>query len=220
MKKNTIIFFATILLMQCAPARYVKPLKKNEQAACFTFGGPVIQFAGAAVPIPFTTIGYARGLSDKITAYSNLHFTSLLFSNMQIDLGASMRLYEKEKKFGLSLSPALQMANSLKAGQSFRIWPSCDLNYYYHPKDKASYWYSGLNAWFDLTSTRAHGEAQNTHMIPNMHTGYMVIKDKWQHQFQLSYYGIGMSNLPNVVSYMGLGQQGSFGFHYALIRKF
>ena len=30
----------------------------------------------------------------------NLHFTSLLFNNMQIDLGASMSLYEKEKKFG------------------------------------------------------------------------------------------------------------------------
>ena len=220
MKKILLIAASSLLLLHCAPARYVKPLKKNEQAACFTFGGPVIQFAGAAVPIPFTTIGYARGISDKVTGYANLHFTSLLFSNLQFDLGTSFRLFEKEKKYGFSISPALQIANSMKAGNTFRIWPSSDLNFYYHPKEKQSYYYGGLNAWFELSGTRAHNEAQNTHVIPNLHTGYVVVKDKWQHQFQISYFGIGLSNLPNIVSYVSIGQQGTFGFHYALIRKF
>ncbi|MEI6019726.1 MAG: hypothetical protein WCR21_01220 [Bacteroidota bacterium] len=220
MKKNIAILLSAILLLHCAPARYVKPLKKNEQVACFTFGGPIIQFAGAAIPIPFTTIGYARGLNDKVTGYANLHSTSLLFSNLQIDLGTSIALFQKENKYGFSASPALQIATSLKAKNSFRIWPSTDLNFYYHPKEKASYWYTGLNAWFDLTSTKAHQEPQSTHIIPNMHGGYVVIKDKWQHQFQLSYFGLGMANLPNVVSYVGIAQKGSLGFHYALIRKF
>lgn len=220
MKRNLAILFIGLFLMQCAPARYVKPLKKNEQVACFTFGGPIIQFAGAAIPIPFTTIGYGRGLTDKVTGYANLHSTSLLFSNLQFDLGTSIALYQKEKKYGFSASPALQIATSLKAKNSFRLWPSADLNFYYHPKKKESYCYAGLNAWFDLTSTKSHQEPQTTHVLPNMHGGYVLMKDKWQHQFQLSYYGIGIANLPNVPSYVGVAQKGSLGFHYALIRKF
>jgi hypothetical protein len=219
-KRIGIIAFVALLLIKCAPARYVKPLKKNEQVVSLTFGGPVIQFAGAPIPIPFTTLGYAYGLNDKITTYAHLHTTSLLFGNVQLDAGATIGLYEKEKKYGFSVSPALQIATSLNAKKSFRIWPSSDFNFYYHPKQKESYLYSGLNTWFELSSKKAHQEAQNTHVIPNIHAGYVIIKNKWNHQFQLSYLGIGISNLPNVASYVGIAQKGSFGFHYALIRKF
>lgn len=210
----------TLLLIQCAPARYVKPLKSKEQVVSFTFGGPIIQFAGAPIPIPFTTFGYAYGMSDKITTYANIHTTSLLFGNIQLDAGSTIGIYEKEKKYGFSFSPTLQMAASLNTKNSFRIWPSADFNFYYHPKQKESYLYSGLNSWFELSSKKAHREVQNTHVIPNIHAGYVIIKSKWNHQFQMSYLGIGLSNLPNVVSYVGMAQKGSFGFHYALIRKF
>lgn len=220
MKHILLLFSCALLLSQCAPARYVKPLNKDVQVATLTFGGPVIQFAGAAIPIPFTTGGYARGFSDKVTGYANLHITSLMFNNLQFDLGTTMKIYEKENKYGFSWSPALQVANSFKVGKSFRLWPSSDLNFYYHPKSKKSYLYSGLNAWFDLTETKAHQEPQATHVIPNLHSGYVVMKEKWQHQFQLSYYGIGIPNLPNVASYVGISHKGAFGFHYALIRTF
>jgi len=209
-----------MLLIKCAPARYVKPLKKNEQVVSFSFGGPLINFAGAPIPIPYTTLGYAYGIHKKVTAYSHLHTTGLLFSNAQFDLGATISLYEKEKKYGFSISPALQLATSLKAKNSFRIWPSSDLNFYYHLKEKDSYFYSGLNTWFELSTKKAHQEPQNTFLVPNIHGGYVFIKDKWSHQFQLSYLGLGINNLPNVVSYIGIAGKGAIGIHYALIRKF
>ncbi len=218
-KKVVIITFTALLLFKCAPSRYVKPLKKNEQVVSLSFGGPIINFAGAPIPIPYTTLGYAYGLHKKVTVYSHLHTTSLLFSNAQIDLGATVLLYEKEKKYGFSISPALQLATSLKAKNSFKTWPSCDLNFYYHYKERESYFYSGLNAWFDLFSKKAHNELQNTQVIPNIHCGYVFMKNKWNHQFQLSYMGMGINNLPNVVSYIGISAKGALGFHYGLIRK-
>lgn len=219
-KTGVIIVLVVFMLTKCAPSRYVKPLKKNEQVVSFTLGGPIIQFAGAPIPIPFTTLGYAYGLNDKVSIYSHLNTTSLLFGNLQFDAGTTIGLYEKEKIFGFSMAPALQLVTSLKAQNSFRIFPNCDLNFYYHPKQKESYLYSGLNTWFDLSSEKAHHEPQKTHIIPNLHLGYVIIFNKWNHQFQLAYLGIGIANLPNVVTYIGIKNKGSFGFHYGLTRKF
>lgn len=219
-KKAAYLLLAISVITSCAPARYVKPLKKNEQVASLSFGGPLILFAGAAIPIPFTTLGYAYGLTDKVTAYSHLHTTSLLFSNLQVDLGTTIGLYEKANQYGFSVSPALQIATSLKAKNSFRIWPSTDLNFYFHPKEKQSYFYSGVNAWFDFSAKKAHNEIQNTNVLPNLQCGYVIVKNKYNHQFQLSYLGLGTPNLPNVPSFVGLAHQGSLGVFYSLIRKF
>jgi hypothetical protein len=176
-------------------------------------------FSGAPIPVPYTTLGYAYGISNSTTGYAHLHTTSLLFSNLQLDLGSTIKIFEKENKFGFSCSPALQVATSLKAKNSFRLWPSTDLNFYFHPKDKSSYFYSGLNTWYDLSSKKAHNENQNAHVFPNLQLGYVIVKQKYLHQFQISYLGLGTNNLPNVVSFVGIANKGSLGFHYSFIRK-
>lgn len=222
---KTIIKFLTIILFilffeNCAPSRFVKTLAKKQQAASFSFGGPIIKFAGAPIPIPFTTLAYGYGVTDKITAYGSLHTTSLLFGNLQSDIGATIKLFEKENKFGISASPALQVAYNIRNQTGFRIWPSADVNTYFHFNEKPSYIYAGVNSWFEFSKYKAHEQPQRRHAIPNLHLGYSIVKTKWQHQFELSYLGIGIPNLPGVVDYIGISGKGTLGFYYSLIRKF
>ena len=221
-KKITLLFVVVSLLIfqNCAPSRYVKPLEKKQSVVAFSFGGPLIKFRGAPIPIPFTTFGYAYGCTDKITTYGNLHTTSLLFGNLQSDLGATFKLYEKENQFGFSTSPALQIAYNVRNQTGFRTWPSIDVNSYYHLNKKPSYLYVGINSWIELSSTKAHDEPQTRHAIPNLHIGYSVVKTKWQHQFELKYLGLGIANTPGVVDYVGVSGKGTFGIYYSLIRKF
>jgi hypothetical protein len=218
--KSLILIVIFSMLQSCAPSRYVKPLAKSQQAASFSIGGPLIRFAGAPIPIPFTTLGYAYGLTENITANGNLHVTSLLFANAQADLATTFGLYKKENKFGFSASPALQIAYNLRNTTGLRVWPSLDLNAYFHLCEKPSYLYAGLNSWFELANIKAHQETQKRHIIPNLQVGYVVVKTKWQHQFECKYLGIGIPNLPGVVDYIGAAGKGSFGIYYTLIRTF
>ena len=213
------LFFLCILY-NCAPSRYVKPLEKKQRVAGFSFGGPLIKFSGAPIPLPFSTLGYGYGVSGNTTVYGNLHTTSLLFGNLQGDLGATLNLYKKENKFGLTTSPALQLAYNIRNKTGFRVWPSADLNAYFHLTQKPSYMYAGMNAWFEFSKVRAHDEPQPRHAIPNLQLGYVIVKTKWQHQFECKYLGIGIPNLPGVVDYIGISGKGSLGIYYSLIRKF
>lgn len=207
-------------LQACVPSRYVKPLAKNQKAIAFSFGGPLIKFSGAPIPIPFTTLGYAHGITDNITAFGNLHSTSLLFGNAHADVGATFNLYKKENKFGITASPALQLAYNVRNTSGARFWPTTDLNAYFHFSEKPSYVYAGMNAWFELSKLKAHGQIQQRHVIPNLHIGYTLVNIKWQHQFEIKYLGIGIPNLPGVVDYIGISHKGSFGVYYSLVRKF
>lgn len=211
---------ALLILWNCAPSRYVKPLAKNQSAASFSFGGPLIKFSGAPIPIPFSTLGYGYGITTQVTAYGNLHSTSLLFGNLQLDAGATVQLYKKENKFGLTASPALQLAYNVRNKTGFRIWPSADVNTYFHFNQKPSYLYAGTNSWFELSGLKAHNEIQQRRVLPNIQLGYVIVKTKWQHQFECKYLGIGIPNLPGVVDYIGISGKGSLGIYYSLIRKF
>lgn len=222
---NTVIKFLSVILLvnlfqNCAPSRFVKPLAKKQHAASFSFGGPIIKFSGAPIPIPFTTLAYGYGATNNITAYGSLHTTSLLFGNLQSDLGTTIKIFEKENKFGISASPAIQIAYNLRNTTGLRLWPTADINTYYHFNEKPSYLYGGANAWFEFSKYKAHEQKQERHVIPNLHLGYMIVKTKWQHQFEFSYLGIGIPNTPGVVEYIGISNKGALGFYYSLIRKF
>ncbi len=79
-------------VFSCAPTRNVKPLQKNEQQVTGSFGGPIIQFGGLWIPIPYTSVAYSRGLSNELTAYAALHTTAALFGDLQIEAGSSFCL--------------------------------------------------------------------------------------------------------------------------------
>ena len=216
-----ILFLLVVYSFQnCAPSRFIKPLAKKQQAASFSFGGPLIKFAGTPIPIPFTTLAYAYGLTNNATVFGSLHTTSLLFGNLQTDVGTTFKIIEKETKFGISATPALQIAYNMRNTAGFKLWSTLDANAYFHLKQKPSYIYLGMNSWVEFAKYKAHEQPQQRHVIPNLHAGYQLVKSKWQHQFELSYLGIGIPNKPGVVDYIGISGKGTLGFYYSLIRKF
>jgi hypothetical protein len=215
--KWVVVAVSISIFASCAPSRFVKPLQKKEQAVSFSLGGPVIKYSGAPVPMPFTTLAYGRGLTEKITCFGSLHTTSLLFGNLQSDIGSTFLLVEKPGRRGLSATPALQVAYNMGTKNSFRIWPSTDLNGWIHLKESPSYVYGGVDAWFEPSGRRAHDQPQSRHVIPNIHTGIVLAGTKWNHQLQVSYLGAGIPNLPGVVDYVGIGGKGTVGFHYSIL---
>ena len=107
MKLLKLIFFL-VFLYSCAPSRFVKPLKKNEKALNLSLGGELIRFGNAVIPVPFTSIVYGQGITDKTTVFGSIHTTSALFGNFQTDVGVVQQLYKNDSlKIGITISPAL-----------------------------------------------------------------------------------------------------------------
>ena len=79
----------------CAPCCSVKPLEKGKYAAGINLGGPLFDFSGMTIPIPFSSIGGGYGLTKNTTIYSNLHTTSLLFKVYMIDAGIKQSIITK-----------------------------------------------------------------------------------------------------------------------------
>jgi hypothetical protein len=118
------------LLWSCAPARFVEPLQKGQQVITGHFGGPVAKVPGiGAIPIPFTSIGYGRGLSNSTTLMGSIQTTSLVFGVGQFELGASQKLWSTDR-MGLSGQLNTNILIDFYTGAN-RIWPQLDANYYF-----------------------------------------------------------------------------------------
>lgn len=204
----------------CSSSRFVKPLNAKQRAIQADMGGPLIRFAGAAIPIPFSTLAYGYGVTGNVSAYGSLHTTSLLFGNLQHDIGICANLWKAPKNWAISTSPALQIAYNLRNQTGFRIWPSLDLNLRYEQNNGKGFWYAGVMSWSELSAKKAHGQVQQRHAMPNLHLGYTVTRTLNRHQFELKYLGVGVPSKPGVVDYIGIRQKGSFGIYYTLTRTF
>ena len=55
------------MISNCAPTRFVTPLKKGEWAGGINIGGPLINFAGATIPVPFSSLYAGFGHTDRTT---------------------------------------------------------------------------------------------------------------------------------------------------------
>lgn len=222
-KKLIPLSFLVIVLaafQNCTPSRFVKPLAKNENVISANIGGPLIKFGNATIPIPFTSINYGRGITDKTTAFGSIHTTALLFGNIQTDIGICQSLYKNDSlKFGISINPAFNLVFD-KWQKNFRAWPQLDINAYKHIlKDKA-FVYVGLTNWFELSSVRAHREPQTQRVLINPHMGITYTTKKWSYSIETKFLQMNRNNTPNIVDYIGINQKGAIGIYLNFARKF
>ncbi|MFN3917927.1 MAG: hypothetical protein ACK4K0_09295 [Flavobacteriales bacterium] len=215
----------TLLLNSCAPSRFVKPLEKGEQAVNFSFGGPLIEFSGAVIPIPYTGLTYANGMGEKTTIFASLHTTALLFGNFQTDIGVLHELIKPDSvsffKSGLSVKPVVNIIAD-KWERNFRLWPQLDVNtYQYFGKNKNHLVYVGLSNWFETNYNKAHGQRQEVKWLINPQAGVMLCKTLWSHQIELKYLVPNEPNNNKIVAYFNpLAEKGAFGLFYSITRKF
>ena len=227
-----IFLLILIGLASCAPARFVEPLKKGQQVITGNFGGPVAKIPGIGnIPIPYTAIGYGRGLTDKTTIFGNLHTTSLLFGIGQTDLGVSQSIW-KNDKMGVSAQGSMNILVDFYTGAN-RFWPQVDANYYFkygkHSKPVQldamckieskhyNFFYAGLSNWFDPYKTESQGRPNAQFWIPSVQLGHQWIRPKWSYQAELKMLAPNQSNQNIVVNYPSmLNNRGALGLYFGI----
>ncbi|MCK6612020.1 MAG: hypothetical protein L6Q78_13380 [Bacteroidia bacterium] len=214
-----VLILGLILLQACAPTRVVKPLQKGEQQVSVHLGGPLLKFGGAPIPMPLSSVAYARGINDKITAFGSLHTTALLFGVIQTDIGICRELYSHPAGFGISVNPVLNIAVDTWEGNK-KLWPELSLNAYQSLYQKKLLLYAGSSTWFELASKRAHGETQPNRALFHAQLGLQYQRKKFSYTLEGKYLGMGLPTQPNVVDYIGLQNKGALGIYLGLTRRF
>jgi len=81
------------LWLACAPTRALAPLEAHQAAVTASLGGPIVEFAGAPIPLPITSVGVIYGLDGKTNLHAAVYPTNLaLFGVFGFDVGASREL--------------------------------------------------------------------------------------------------------------------------------
>jgi hypothetical protein len=211
---------AAALLHSCSPVTMVKPLAKKEIAATATLGGPAIGFAGAVVPVPFTSIGVAYGATDKSTVTARVHTTSALFGVGHIDLGVLRQLRAQEGNMpGISVMAQGSFMFD-KWQHAFRFYPQIDLNAWWDVGTKGNYVYTGAGSWFETRNQGTGGRTQSTHVIPAWNLGFSREREKWSTRFEVKYLAPFTSNQSLTVDYKAPGNSGAIGVYVGFMRKF
>lgn len=149
-----IILLASLILLVigCAPSRFVEPLEKDQWSVGGSVGGPFVEFGNAAIPAPLSSLEAGYGLDSNLTLFTGLHTTSFLFGTGHIDLGATYRvLQQKGYRPNVSISGTAQFAFS-PSTRSFNFWPMIDANAYWNYGERRNYFYVGFNNIFILKS--------------------------------------------------------------------
>jgi hypothetical protein len=213
------------LLWSCAPARFVEPLQKGQQVITGHFGGPVAKVPGiGAIPIPFTSIGYGKGLTNQTTVMGSIQTTSLAFGVGQFELGASQKLWSTDR-MGLSGQLNTNILIDFYTGAN-RIWPQLDANYYFKYGLKSNrigeqrnynFMYAGISNWFDFYRVESQGRPNEQLWIPSLQFGHQWIRPKWSYQAEVKILAPLESNENIVVPYPSLLQnRGALGLYFGI----
>lgn len=213
-----LVLFA-LLMQSCAPTRLVKPLAKGEQAVGANIGGPLINFGGAPIFIPYTSAFYAKGLTDKTSAFGSVHLTALSFGVFQTDIGVCQQImYNPNLRFGVSVNPALNFAIDRWEWKA-KLWPQLDINVHKGWGEHRLF-YAGICNWIEPSKTRAHNEPQEKFWFASPQLGFQYTPKNWTYGIETKWVGMGIPNQPNVVDYIGPNHKGAIGVYFQFVRRF
>ena len=199
------------LIGSCTASRFVEPLDKGEITAGFNFGGPAIGFGGLTIPIPMLDAEVGYGLDTNLTVFGGINATSLYFNNIHVSGGATYQFLEQDRFIpNLSVSPSFQFVFGMSENKA-SFWPVLDLNAYWNYGERRNYFYTGINNYFELTSTMALEQDQAHHWLFSPQIGHVVKgkKGNWQFTTEFKFLGINLDNSTAFIPYKSL--TGSYG---------
>jgi hypothetical protein len=222
----------------CAPSRHVKPLEKGQQALGASYGGGLVKVPGVgAMPTPFMSLSYSRGITEKATVFGSYHTTAAIFGTFQTDIGAVYELYKNEEaKYGVSVTPVANIMVD-RWEKQWKFYPQLDANFYwtYSEKTKATseahdggsdklmkrFLYAGVTNWFELANTRVHDEPQPYRWIFNPHIGHTFERPRMNYQFEFKWLAPNIDNAGLAVDYVSpFGTKGALGVFFHAAYKF
>lgn len=184
-------------------------------------GGPMIEFAGAPIPLPLTSIEVGYGLDSNLTVHGGWHTTAAFFGNAQIDAGITYQFLEQKKYIpNVSVAPSFNFIYSFE-DKSARLWPILDLNAFWNYGKRRNYFYVGFNNYFELKQTMANDQDQRQHWIFSPQIGHIIKgkKSPWQLSLELKFLAPYMDNSKSFVPFKSvLGKWGSTGFYIGFRR--
>ena len=220
--KKIIYIISILLLISCASSRFVEPLEKGKQVVALDAGGPTIGFGGAVIPIPLSSVVYGYGIDSNLTAFGSLHLTSLLFSNLQTDIGATYRFYKSTNPYIPSISSSIN-GNAIWDidDTKFKFWPQLDINAYWNFGKRNHYAYLGIQNWWELANTRSQDRPQLDRWLVNPQLGVVFKSNNWFYSFETKFLAPSHENVNLFVPYFSLlGDKGAQGIYFGIGRKF
>lgn len=220
MKYFSLFLPLALFVFACAPSRFVRPLPKGQHAISVSAGGPLVELGNLVMPIPFSSVTYGYGYTNKTTFFAGLHSTALLFGVVQTDLGLVYQL--SEQKLGIpafTVTPVMNLALDTWEGH-FKAWPEVDANAFWHYNHNRNFLYAGIGNWFELAGRRAHEQRQKVHWVYYPQVGHTFTRDKWNYTLELKYIAPGRSNDNLVAEYKGIAGRGAIGTYLSITRKF
>jgi hypothetical protein len=223
LKRNDIAIIPVafiFMICSCSPVTLVRPLEKGKWVATGHLGGPLIGFGKATIPIPFTSIGAAYGLTDKTTAMVKLHTTSALYGVFNLEAGI-VHGWRDSDRFLPGVSTNVQGSFLIDRWKGHaRFYPTLDLNLWWKMRERGDFLYAGIGNWFELKSNKAFDEPQTRHWIPSYHLGYTMVKTKWNVGIETKFIAPLMSHEKLVVEYKTPLNTGALGVYLSFTKKF
>ena len=214
------IFALFAVLFSCAPTRYVRPLPKGEVAIGGAFGGPMINFGGLLIPIPFSSVQAGYGIDSTLTAFAGAGITSALFGVVQSDLGITKSILKPGgAKPGLSITPVANFNVDVYEG-NFTFYPQVDVNAWWeYSKKRPDFVYVGLSNWFELQGKRAHNEPQPQRWVPSVQVGHTWSARRFDWTVETKYIAPFNVNTETVVNYANPIPRGGIGMYFTITRR-
>lgn len=221
-KKNISYYLLafSLLISSCASTRIVQPLTKGEKEIGISLGGPIIGFSDVLLPVPMTSIYYAKGITDSLSVFGGLNGTSLLFGTGHVDLGACYQILKQNKlKPGISVSPVANLMLD-KWDWNFRFYPQADAHLYWNYRQEKGLLYVGMSNWFELKSKTTYQMKQDKHWLPTIQLGTRYQREKVEWTIESRYIAPNYPNKYSVVEWKGIGEKGVFGLYFGVNKKF
>jgi hypothetical protein len=198
----------------------VKPLAKKQQAVNLSFGGSLIKYGTATIPMPFLTANYGYGIDSTLTGFASLNITSALFGNAQIELGATKQLLKQNKYIpALSITPVINIIYKNKNAR--KLYPQLAINAFWEYGKHKNIVYVGFDNWFELASKRQYEVKQQNHWTLMPTIGHSFNNKKWNFNIEAKVIAPNESNEKLVVDYVTpFKTHGAFGVYVGCTRKF
>lgn len=217
--RSSLFCVVAFCFVHCSNSRIVQPLAKGQHQVSAHFGGPVIKFAGAPVPLPLTSLSYAHGVSESFTAFGGVGLTAAAFGNLHLDVGGTQGIL-KPKGFRPGVSASVDFHIIANKSNLF-FMPQLDLNTYWLVGKHNSLAYFCINNNFDPSATRSSGEPQTTKWLPSAVLGYTFRnKTTWQYTLETRYIAPFTDNVNLVPDFVSPTTTGALGLYFAVQKRF